>query len=424
MKKIYLILAGSLLVSGAFAQAPLSTSKFKEAPKDRPDRQLRQLNNTSRSTIVNQKVNFIDMSASYYSSTPDYDLYYVFPDSTPKAMFGATVGTPFCSSMGMTFDLSSDIINSSVLTSDDAFDPSATATLDSIAVYSRYTKGRAGYVDTVIYRVVTGGASNNLTRVFFFTGQATNYPSSNDTTRFAQLLRHPSGSPTAATPGVIAEYKVPLRAGDTAANGTHYPVAVTGGIQVPRVFAITVDYKPGGPYTPYVDTLGERVGSFSVYTAELNGDGTYSNYVPGDYNGSSWVNNTSKYETASSWYGWYIPYLAYGATIFESIDLDVVLSQTNSVSVVENEKEATLFQNYPNPSNSITTVKYALENQANVTFEVMDVTGKKVISSNEGSRNAGTHSIEINTSELNAGIYFYSIVVNGNMITKKMTITK
>jgi len=290
------------------------------------------------------------------------------------------------------------------------------ATLDSIAVYSNYTQGRAGIVDTVIYRVITGTSGVNLSSVFFFTGQATSYPSSNDTTRFAQLLNNGTG--------VIAEYKVPLLPGDTLSNGLQYPVAVTGGLTVPSVFAITIDYKPGGTYTPYVDTLGERIGSFSVYTAELNGDGTYSNYVPNDYNGSSWVENDSKYDTASSWYGWYIPYLAYGAGIFESIDMDVVLSQTNSISIKENENEADLFQNYPNPSNGITTVRYSLENEANISFEMIDVTGKKVLSSFEGNKNPGVYSIEVNTAELNSGIYFYSILVNGNKITKKMTITK
>ena len=59
-----------------------------------------------------------------------------------------------------------------------------------------------------------------------------------------------------------------------------------------------------------------------------------------------------------------------------------------------------------------------------VSFEVIDITGKKVISTNEGNKGAGTYSINLNTAELNAGIYFYSIVVDGNRITKKMTITK
>jgi hypothetical protein len=417
MKKFYSILAGTLFVASAFGQAPLNTSEFKEATKKRADRQTRTLNtNSSRSIISNATVNFVDMSSSYYSSTPDYDLYYVFPDSTVNADFGGTYDYPFCSSLAMTFDLSSEVINSSILSLKDGFDPAATSTLDSIAVYSNYTQGRDGIVDTVIYRVITGTSGVNLSREYYFTGQATSYPSSNDTTRFIQLLNDGSG--------VIAEYKVPLLPGDTLSNGLQYPIAVTGGLTVPSIFAITIDYKPGGTYTPFVDTLGERIGSFSVYTAELNGDGTFSNFLPNDHNGSSWVNNSSKYDAASSWYGWYIPYLAYSVGQFESIDMDIVLSQTNSISVIENESDAALFQNYPNPSNGITTVRYSLENEANISFEMIDVTGKKVVSTIEGNKNPGVYSIEVNTAELNSGIYFYSILVNGNKITKKMIVTK
>ena len=54
----------------------------------------------------------------------------------------------------------------------------------------------------------------------------------------------------------------------------------------------------------------------------------------------------------------------------------------------------------------------------------MDVTGKVVTSSFEGNKAEGTHSIELNTNSLNAGVYFYSVIVNGNRLTKKMTISK
>jgi len=46
------------------------------------------------------------------------------------------------------------------------------------------------------------------------------------------------------------------------------------------------------------------------------------------------------------------------------------------------------------------------------------------MSVNKGNQNSGTYTMDINTSDLNSGIYFYSILVNGNKITKKMTITK
>ena len=79
---------------------------------------------------------------------------------------------------------------------------------------------------------------------------------------------------------------------------------------------------------------------------------------------------------------------------------------------------------YPNPTSDLTTIKYSLQKSAQVTFELIDITGKTIISSLEGNKTEGSHLIELNTNELKAGVYFYSINVNGNKLTKKMTISK
>lgn len=422
MKKIYLTLAGALLGSAMFAQVPLNTTTFKEAPAHHTARSIRALHNTngSRYTINQQTFNFIDLTSNYYSSTPDYDFYYLFPDSTPNALFGTTVGNPFIHSFGQVYDLTSPVMNQNTSGLQDIFDVTQPTTIDSIATYGIWDADDNNSVDTLIFRVIRSATSVNLDRVFFFTGQSANYPASNDTTRFTMLN---TDSNTFIPPGVVAEYKVPIGAGDTTATGLHY-IKTAAGITVDRVFAVTIDFKPGGTFTPYVDTMGFGIGSWTQVTAELNGDGTYSNYVPGDFTASNTVPSDVRYNTGGSWNGSYIPYLAYGAGQFESIDIDLVLSQTNSISIEENKSEAKLFQNYPNPTSGFTTVKYALENQANVSFEMIDVTGKKVIAITEGNKTPGTHTIELNTDNLNAGIYFYSIVVDGQRITKKMTITK
>ena len=421
MKKIYLILAGSLLVSGAFSQAPLNTSNFDEAPAHHSIRNTRALNvNSSRQNIDKMKVNFIDMTAAYYSSTPDYDYYYLFPDSSVNALYGTTVASPFIHTFGQVYDMSSPVINSNTAGLPAIFDVTAPITLDSIASYGVYAPSRnAAVVDTLIYRVI--GTTTNLTRAFRFTGTSTNYPSSNDTTRFVAI---DLDSNTQIVYDIVQEYKIPLSLADTTANGLMYAKVATPGVTVGRLFAITIDFKPGSTFTPYVDTMGYGVGSYTQVTAEANGDGTYSNYVPGDYTASNTVPSDVYYNIAGGWNGMFIPYLAYGAGQFESIDIDLTVSQLNSLSIEEEVKEASLFQNFPNPTNGMTTVKYSLENEANVSFEMIDVTGKKVISTFEGNKNPGVYSIEINTAELNSGIYFYSILVNGNKITKKMTITK
>jgi hypothetical protein len=395
-------------------------NEIKEAPEHKSVRQINRIqSSTNRSTIA-QKINFVDMTASYYSSTPDYDYYYLFPDTSVHAEYGTSLGIPFLHSFGMTFDLSSEVINAGVGGLLDGFDINAVTYIDTIATYGRYTKGTAGHVDTLIYRVVPR-STNNLNVVGYFTGQSTKYPASNDTARYRRLYWD---SIARAPFGVLAEYKVPLLLSDTISNGLIYPRAITTGLMVPSIFAITIDFKPGGTYLAG-DTMGRRIGSYTQVVAEHNGNGTYHNYTPGDFTGSSSVHRSVRYNTSTTgWNGRYIPYLAYGATQFEAIDIDLFLRQQNTFGTNELTNGARLFQNYPNPTNGITTVSYALQNEANVIFEMRDIAGKKVFSFTEGNRNPGTYTLEINTTELNSGIYFYSLIVNGNRVSKKMIVAK
>jgi hypothetical protein len=110
-------------------------NEIKEAPEHKSVRQINRIqSSTNRSTIA-QKINFVDMTASYYSSTPDYDYYYLFPDTSVHAEYGTSLGIPFIHSFGMTFDLSSEVINAGVGGLLDGFDINAVTYIDTIATY-------------------------------------------------------------------------------------------------------------------------------------------------------------------------------------------------------------------------------------------------------------------------------------------------
>jgi outer membrane lipoprotein-sorting protein len=84
----------------------------------------------------------------------------------------------------------------------------------------------------------------------------------------------------------------------------------------------------------------------------------------------------------------------------------------------------TLGQNMPNPTNGTTTINYSLEEGANVTFEVVDVTGKVVYTSNLGEMAEGSYVHELNAANFAAGVYYYSLIANKEKVTKKMVITE
>lgn len=77
---------------------------------------------------------------------------------------------------------------------------------------------------------------------------------------------------------------------------------------------------------------------------------------------------------------------------------------------------------YPNPFAGIANINYTLKESAEVSFQIMDMTGKVLRSSNMGTQGAGTYTIDVNKDNLAAGAYFYSFTVNGKKITKRMIV--
>jgi hypothetical protein len=85
---------------------------------------------------------------------------------------------------------------------------------------------------------------------------------------------------------------------------------------------------------------------------------------------------------------------------------------------------ASLNQNYPNPFSGRTEISYELTEGSNVSFEVMDLTGRKVMETNQGMMPAGKHTYTLQSQDLEAGIYFYTIKAGDFVQTKQMVITK
>lgn len=84
-----------------------------------------------------------------------------------------------------------------------------------------------------------------------------------------------------------------------------------------------------------------------------------------------------------------------------------------------------LEQNMPNPANNLTTIKYSLANGGSaVSLEVYDVTGQLVETVNQGQQAAGQHQIDLNTANYAAGVYFYTLNVDGVKVTKRMVISE
>lgn len=87
-------------------------------------------------------------------------------------------------------------------------------------------------------------------------------------------------------------------------------------------------------------------------------------------------------------------------------------------------KDFYLNQNFPNPFNPATRINYGVAKAGNVEISVYNILGNKVSSLVNEFKLAGNYSVDLNASKLSSGVYFYKIVANGFVQTKKMILEK
>ncbi len=84
--------------------------------------------------------------------------------------------------------------------------------------------------------------------------------------------------------------------------------------------------------------------------------------------------------------------------------------------------EFALYQNYPNPFRSDTSIRFELPQAVNVELSVFDAAGRKVASLFSGRKRAGIHKIPFNSRTLASGVYFYKLKAGSKTFSKKMII--
>jgi hypothetical protein len=83
-----------------------------------------------------------------------------------------------------------------------------------------------------------------------------------------------------------------------------------------------------------------------------------------------------------------------------------------------------LFQNFPNPFNPSTTIRYGLPNRSHVTLAIYTTLGQQVALLQNGEQEAGYHEIRFDASALSSGVYFYRIQAEDFVATKRLLLLK
>ena len=109
----------------------------------------------------------------------------------------------------------------------------------------------------------------------------------------------------------------------------------------------------------------------------------------------------------------------------EALELgDATVSPNSIFDWTSISNSSDLDQNYPNPANLTTSFPYKVQNQSEITFLVLDFSGKEIMKLSDGVKMPGNYNFVLNTNNLNNGVYFVKMVSGERTSLRKMVVLK
>ncbi len=369
-------------------------------------------------SITSNWFNFTDFieSVSPSPNTQIFSLMHIFPDSNVVLGFTSTSQPVYAYIHKAANYLDPSFIGISSI-------PNKTTpyTLDSVKFGYVYDRKSANSVtDSVIIEVI---AEN----------QSLNYTLSSGAFSYQDIEYNYLTNKLKPSMTILKRVAVPLKITDTAEGGLYKQIKIaTPGIPLQtnsKKIGTVISFKPGYTWN-LQDTLigGSSKNVFFIYSSEMNGASTDPTFfgTVGDFtsnlNMSFLLSTDTRYNiSASGWNGYLIPTYAYTTPYaYEAHDISYKLS-VNGVGLNELEKNGfELSQNVPNPFSKNSTVSYNLIKDANnASFIITDVMGR-IVSSEKTATSTGYHTIKVGSYA--AGVYYYTLTIDGKSITKKMIV--
>lgn len=168
----------------------------------------------------------------------------------------------------------------------------------------------------------------------------------------------------------------------------------------------------------HADTDVVIVGNFDVVPITTTGDFTQT---------ATWYDffEGSEYEVTDSEQSISLEpgeFKIYTTKQFETPEMGIATS--NEDESIVGPDEFRLYNNYPNPFNPSTSIKFDVAKAGNVQLEVFDILGRKVASLVNERKTAGSYTIAFDASSLSSGVYFARFVAGNTVQVQKMTLLK
>lgn len=107
-------------------------------------------------------------------------------------------------------------------------------------------------------------------------------------------------------------------------------------------------------------------------------------------------------------------------TIFMADNMRVTASPVSVTPQTEVPDQFNLMQNFPNPFNPVTTIKFSIQRVSEISLRVYDVNGSLVSELYCGYINAGIHEFKWNAESFASGVYYYELEAGKSREIKKM----
>jgi hypothetical protein len=158
---------------------------------------------------------------------------------------------------------------------------------------------------------------------------------------------------------------------------------------------------------------GTVVGFGGTILRTTNGGTTWTEQTSGTNN---WLSSVSFTDADNGWaVGW-------NGTILHTTNGGVSFIEEEQIDEVP--RTYFLSNNFPNPFNPSTKIKYSVPQSSNIILKVFDVLGNEIETLVDEEKPAGKYEVEFDASTLTSGVYFYQLDAGDFVQTKKMILLK
>ncbi|MGH1363388.1 MAG: CHRD domain-containing protein [Calditrichia bacterium] len=176
-----------------------------------------------------------------------------------------------------------------------------------------------------------------------------------------------------------------------------------------------------GPEARLVELSGQskEIIGYNIYRADLNGPFALHAQV-----GAEELGYSDNSGISGEWYRYFVTGIyPEGQSERSNILSLIVVGLEEEPGIVP--EEFSLAQNFPNPFNPSTSIRYGLKQREAVTLRIFDTLGREVVRLVDEEQNAGQYKVDWNGMTANgqpvsSGIYFYQLEAGDFMQSRKM----